>query len=288
MFSASRKKIVADYVRMSAGTCLMAVAITSIYDAAGMVVGGFSGLAILLKHLAETYFSWELPLWSTTLVLNIPVFAAGWRIKGTRFMERTAFATVMLSFWLYVLPHWNLALGDYMLASIYGGVLTGTGLALVFYAHGSTGGTDLLAAILQCKFRRWSVAQILQLLDGVIILAGIFWFGWRAGLYAVIAVVITSELTDTILEGTRYARAVFVITNKSREVSQAIMNGIHRGVTGIDAVGMYSGESHRMLYCVVSKKQIVDLKQVIAACDPEAFVIVTDAREVLGEGFLEF
>lgn len=288
MFSASRKMIVSDLIRMIAGTCLMAIAITSIYDTAGMVVGGFSGLAILLKRLAETYFSWKLPLWRTTLLLNIPVFVAGWRMKGAHFIKRTAFATVMLSFWLCILPHWNLTMGDYMLASIYGGVLTSIGLALVFMSHGSTGGTDLLAALIGCKFRQYSMAQILQVLDGAIILAGMFWFGWRAGLYAVIAVVITSELTDAILEGTRYARAVFVITNKSREVSQAIMKGLRRGVTGIDAVGMYSGENHRMLYCVVSKKQIIDLKQVIAECDPGAFVIVTDAREVLGEGFLEF
>lgn len=288
MCSASRKMLAADLIRLTIGTAFMAVAITSIYDPAGMVVGGFSGLAILLKRLAETYFSRELPLWSTTLLLNIPVFAAGWRVKGKQFIKRTAYATIMLSFWLYVLPCWNLSMGDYMLASIYGGALTGVGLALVFQARGSTGGTDLLASLLQKRFRRYSVAQILQVLDGAIILAGVFEFGWRAGLYAVIAVVITSELTDAILEGTRYARAVFVITNKSYQVSQAIMKELRRGVTEIAGVGMYSGQPHPILYCVVSKKQIVDLKQIIQESDPEAFVIVTDAREVLGEGFLEF
>ncbi|MBR1390153.1 MAG: YitT family protein [Lachnospiraceae bacterium] len=288
MFFGLRKSCIKDYLEITAGTCLMGIAVASIYDPLGMVVGGFSGIAILVKHIAEQNFYWNVPLWLTNLLLNIPVFGAGWHIKGFRYIKKTAFATGMLSFWLWILPHWNLAQGDYMLAAIYGGVFSGVGLAMVFLAHASTGGTDMVATLLQTRFRRYSISQILQVLDGAVVIGGIFLFGWRAGLYAVIAVFAAAGLTDMILEGNKYAKAVFIITEHADEVSQAVMQKLHRGVTEIEAKGMYSNRMHPMLYCVVAKKQIVDLKQVILETDREAFVIVTDAREVLGEGFLEF
>lgn len=210
------------------------------------------------------------------------------KIKGKRFVGRTAAATVLLSFWLYILPMWNLTQGDYMLSAIYGGAISGIGIGLVLLGKATTGGTDMVAALIQHYLRHYTVVQIMLLLDGAIVLFGVAAFGVQSALYAVVAIFITSKLSDALMEGLKYSKAVFIISEKSHEVAQALMQELNRGVTGIPVNGMYSGEKKQMLYCVVSKKEIVELKDLVIRLDREAFVIVTDAREVLGEGFLEY
>ncbi len=282
-----RPKLV-TYLLLVVGTGLMAFGIQCIYDPAGLVVGGFTGVAIIIKQLTLFKITGGIPLWLTNLVLNIPVFVLGYKIKGMRFVGRTAVATVLLSFWLYVLPNWDVASGDYTLAAIYGGVISGVGIGLVLLAKATTGGTDMVAVLVQHYLRHYSVVQIMVVLDGLIVLLGIFVFGIQQALYAVVAIYVTSKVSDALLEGLKYSKAVFVITSDPDAVASVIMKELGRGVTGISATGMYSGESKNMLYCVVSKKEVVDLKDIVIRLDKEAFVIVTDAREVLGEGFLEY
>lgn len=277
-----------DYLCMLAGTALMAIAILSIYDPVGMVVGGFTGIAIITKQLTQEAIPGGVPLWLTNLVLNIPVFLFSLKIKGKRFIARTVVATLMLSFWLYILPNWDVAQGDYMLAAIYGGAISGIGIGLVFVAKATTGGTDMVAALIQHYVRHYSIVQIMLVLDGIIILCGVAAFGMKPALYAIVAIFITSQVSDALMEGIKYSKAVFIITDYSEEVARAIMDEMDRGITGIHAKGMYSKDERDMLYCVVSKKEIVDLKEIIMRIDNSAFVIVTDAREVLGEGFLEY
>ena len=178
--------------------------------------------------------------------------------------------------------------GDYTLASVYGGVITGVGIGLIFLARATTGGTDMVAALIQSKLRHHSIAQIMQVLDGIIVIFGLYLFGIQRGLYAIVAIFIVSKVSDALLEGFKFSKAVFIITDKSDEVARKIMEQLNRGVTGLNATGMYSGSSKCMLYCVVSKKEIVDLKELVLDTDEAAFVIVTDAREVLGEGFQEY
>lgn len=283
-----KRPLWADVILMMIGTGLMALAIQCIYDPAGMVVGGFTGIAIVVKQLTAEKIPGGVPLWLTNLLLNIPVFLMALKIKGKRFVGRTAAATVLLSFWLYVLPMWNLTQGDYMLSAIYGGAISGAGIGLVLLGKATTGGTDMVASLIQHYLRHYSVVQIMMILDGVIILFGVAAFGIQSALYAVVAIFITSKLSDALMEGLKYSKAVFIISNKADEVAKTLMQELNRGVTGIHASGMYSGERKNMLYCVVSKKEIVELKDIVIRLDQEAFVIVTDAREVLGEGFLEY
>jgi uncharacterized membrane-anchored protein YitT (DUF2179 family) len=283
-----KRPLWADVILMILGTGLMALAIQCIYDPAGMVVGGFTGIAIVVKQLTAERISGGVPLWLTNLILNIPVFLMALKIKGKRFVGRTAVATVLLSFWLYVLPMWNLTQGDYMLSAIYGGAISGAGIGLVLLGKATTGGTDMVASLIQHYLRHYSVVQIMMILDGIIILFGVAAFGIQSALYAVVAIFITSKLSDALMEGLKYSKAVFIISNKADEVAKTLMRELSRGVTGIHASGMYSGERKNMLYCVVSKKEIVELKDIVIRLDREAFVIVTDAREVLGEGFLEY
>ena len=175
-----------------------------------------------------------------------------------------------------------------MLSAIYGGAISGAGIGLVLLGKATTGGTDMVASLIQHYLRHYSVVQIMMILDGIIILFGVAAFGIQSALYAVVAIFITSKLSDALMEGLKYSKAVFIISNKADEVAKTLMRELSRGVTGIHASGMYSGERKNMLYCVVSKKEIVELKDIVIRLDREAFVIVTDAREVLGEGFLEY
>lgn len=276
-----------DYLFIFMGTGIMALAIQCIFEPIGLVTGGFSGIAIIIRKMTAGIVEGGVPLWLTNIALNVPVFIAALIIKGRKFLGRTVIGTVLLSFWLYVIPQVDLTQGDYMLSSVFGGVITGIGIGFVLLAKATTGGTDMVSALIQKYVRHYSVVQILQVIDGMVVLAGLYVFGLKPALYAIVAIFITSKVSDALMEGMKYSKAAFIITDCYKEIADAIMTQLDRGLTGLDATGMYSGDKKTVLYCVVSKKEIVELKDIVAKIDPKAFVIVTDAREVFGEGFLE-
>lgn len=276
-----------DYLFIFMGTGIMALAIQCIFEPIGLVTGGFSGIAIIIRKMTAGIVEGGVPLWLTNLALNVPVFIAALIIKGRKFLRRTVIGTVLLSFWLYVIPQVDLTQGDYMLSAVFGGVITGIGIGFVLLAKATTGGTDMVSALIQKYVRHYSVVQILQVIDGMVVLAGLYVFGLKPALYAIVAIFITSKVSDALMEGMKYSKAAFIITDYYKEIADAIMTQLDRGLTGLDATGMYSGDKKTVLYCVVSKKEIVELKDIVAKIDPKAFVIVTDAREVFGEGFLE-
>ncbi|MCI8890662.1 MAG: YitT family protein [Eubacterium sp.] len=276
------------YLLIAAGTGIMAFAIKSTFDPIGLVTGGFTGIGIMLRRLTLDVWDGGIPIWLTNLVLDVPLFLLAWRLKGKRFIGRTIAASLLLSFWLGVIPDCDLAGGDYLLAAVYGGVLMGAGIGLVLSAQVATGGTDLIATLLHIRLRAYSIAQILQIIDGVIIIAGIYVCGIRASLYAVFAVYITSRVSDLITEGGKFSKAVYIISDQYEQIADAVLHQMNRGTTLLPAVGMYRSEERNMLFCVVSKKEVVVLKEFIKQIDVHAFVIVTDVREVLGEGFLEY
>ena len=276
-----------DYLFIFMGTGIMALAIQCIFEPIGLVTGGFSGIAIIIRKMTAGIVEGGVPLWLTNLALNVPVFIAALIIKGRKFLGRTVIGTVLLSFWLYVIPQVDLTQGDYMLSAVFGGVITGIGIGFVLLAKATTGGTDMVSALIQKYVRHYSVVQILQVIDGMVVLAGLYVFGLKPALYAIVAIFITSKVSDALMEGMKYSKAAFIITDYYKEIADAIMTQLDRGLTGLDATGMYSGDKKTVLYCVVSKKEIVELKDIVAKIDPKAFVIETAAREVFGEGFLE-
>lgn len=275
-----------EYLLIIIGTGLMATAITSCFDAAGMVTGGFSGIAIIVKAGTKGLYGNGVPLWVTNLVLNVPVFILAAKIKGFSFVKKALMGDISLTVWLAVLPAWKLS-EDILLAALYGGILQGVGIGLVFLGGGTTGGTDLLAAIIQKYMKHYSIAQVMQFVDGAVVVAGMYVFGVERALYAIIAVYLVTKVSDGIIAGLKFSKAVYIITDKPDEVSRMVMEDIDRGITGIRAKGMYSGNDKLMLFCVVGKKELVHLKEMIDEIDPKAFVIVGDAREVHGEGFIE-
>lgn len=283
-----RRSAVFDYLLILIGTGLMAFSIQCIYDPINLVTGGFTGLAIIIKAVTEKIWEGGIPLWFTNTILNIPVFLAGFRIKGKHFVWRTFIGTMLLSVWLYILPAIDLTQSDYTLAAVFGGVIYGCGIGLILLAKTTTGGTDMVATLIQHYMRHYSIVQIMLLLDGLIILIGLFVFGIRTALYAVVSIFIASKVSDGLMEGFKFSKAAYIITEQYELVAQRILEELDRGVTGLQAKGMYSGDEKCMLYCVVSKKEIVMVKELVAEVDPRAFVIVNDAREVLGEGFQEY
>lgn len=281
------KTLCRDLLLITAGTALMAFSIASIFEPVSLITGGFSGLAIIIKQMTESLIPGGVPLSVTNLSLNIPVFLIAIRLKGFRYLIRTACATLLLSFWLSVLPVVPLAEGDLMLSALYGGIFMGVGIGLVFVTQATTGGTDLIAALIQHFMRHYSISSIMWVLDTAIVLLGAYLFGLPMTLYAVIAIYLTSKISESIIEGLKFSKAAFIITDRPSELAALLMEELDRGVTGLNATGMYSGEAREMLLCVVSKKEIVRLKELARECDPGAFVIVSDVREVLGEGFIE-
>lgn len=284
----NKKSALWDYVFIIVGTGLLALSIQCLYDPVSLVTGGFTGLSIVIKDMTQGIIPGGMPLWLTNLLLNIPVFLIAYKVKGKSFIFRTVIGTALLSAWLYVIPMVDLSQGDYFLAAVFGGCVGGLGMGLILLAKATTGGTDMVATIIQHYVKHYSIVQIMQVLDGLIVLVGLYVFGLYAGLYSIIAIVITTKISDMVMEGFKFSKAAFIITDKYDIVANRILKELDRGVTGLYAKGMYSGQDKCMLYCVVSQKEIVEVKEIVAEVDPNAFVIVSDAREVLGEGFLEY
>ncbi len=276
-----------QYLMIMAGTSLMALAIKGIYDPVSLITGGFSGIAIIIKNLTSHIMGEGIPLWLTNLLLNVPLFLVAVRIKGWHYIAKTCFATIWLSVALLYIPEMNLMPDDIFLASIFGGVISGAGIGLVLLADATTGGTDTMAAIIQHYMRHYSIARIMQILDGLIVLAGAWVFGLNKTLYAIICIYLVAKVSDGLLEGLKFSKMAYIISDSYKEIAEQILKELDRGVTGLDAVGMYSGNQKRMLICVVSKKEIVKLKEIVKKIDKNAFMTVSDAREVFGEGFIE-
>lgn len=282
-----RKPLWLEYLMIIVGTGLMSLAINSVFDASGMVTGGFSGIAIIIKAWTKGMVNGGIPLWVTNCVLNIPLFFIAWRVKGFSFIKKAILGEISLSVWLAIQPVFHLAGDDLLLAALYGGVIQGVGIGLVFLGGGTTGGTDMMAAIIQNFLQHYSISQIMQIIDGAVVVVGMYVFGIHKALYAIIAVYLVTKVSDGLIEGLKFSKAAYIITEKPEEIAGMIMEDLDRGATGINVKGMYSGQDKLMLFVVVNKKEIVMLKEKVDEIDPQAFVIVTDAREVHGEGFIE-
>ena len=269
------------------GTFIMAAAVNLVYEPMNMVVGGVSGLSIVVKELTGKFLKGGIPIWLTTALVNVPLFLIAIKVKGTSFIKKTLLATLSFTIALAVFPSYNIMNQDSLLAALFGGILSGTGLGLVFWSGGSTGGTDLLGAIIQYYFPHFSVAKLLLMIDSSIIILGAFIFGINNALYAIITAYIMTKVMNSILEGMNFAKLAYIISDEHEQVATHILEKIGRGATFIQAEGGYTKKEKRMLMCVVSGKQIVKLKETIAEIDPNAFLIISDAREVFGEGFIQ-
>ena len=288
LIESSRAIRIRDYLFITAGTCLMAVSTNLFYSPADMIPGGFTGLAIIIRAVTQRLYPGGVPLWLTNLVLNIPLILFSIRLRGWKFMRRTLLAAALFSFHLFWIPELPLTTEDLFLTSIFGGALMGFGLALVFTGRATTGGTDTLAALLQRLIPHVPVSRILPFLDGGIIALSAWIFGIPLTLYAIVSVVLAGKISDEFTSGVKNARLALIISDHYSEIALEIMRDLNRGVTRLDGSGMYTGSSRPVLMCAVSKKEIVHLRERVSEIDPAAFMILMDASEVRGEGFLPY
>jgi len=286
----SKRSTLRDYLLILTGTFLMGVAINLIYEPMELVTGGVTGLGIIIKHFTAGRIDLGgegIAIWITNLLFNIPVFLISLKVFGFRYIAKTLFATLALSGFLAVLPSFSLFEGDYILSVIFGGLLSGAGIGLVLLTMATTGGTDMLGMLIRHKNPHLTVPQIIFVLDGLIVLTGAVVFGIKAALYATIAVYITSKVSDNLLDGLKFAKCAYIISDLADDIAEEILVELDRGVTGLNGEGMFSHLDKKVLYCVVSRKEMVRVLDIVYKHDPTAFVTISDVREVWGEGYGE-
>lgn len=275
-------KIIWDYMTLIIGGILCGISISLVLLPVKLTTGGFSGIATIM------YFLFEIPAETGLLLLNIPAFLITGKILGLRYGLRSLVGTLCCSLGVIIGEMIPVLTTDFMLAALYGGLLSGLGMALTYRAGGSTGGTDLIARLVHEKKQHINMGEILLVVDGIIIAALAFIFKEiEIGLYSMVAAFVMTKMIDLILEGADFAKAVFIITNKDGEIAEYIHNDLKRTSTKIRATGTYTNTEKNILMCVVNKKQIPRLKARIAEIDGEAFTIVTTVTEAIGQGFKE-
>lgn len=242
--------------------------------------GGFSGIATLVHYL------FNVPAGIVTLVLNIPLFLVAIKMLGIQYSFRAFASMLSLSLALTITERWNPLTSDLILASIFGGAIVGVGLALSLRGEATTGGTDLIAKLIQVKKPYLNLGEILLIIDGLIIAISSFTFeSIEVALYSGIAVFVMTKIMDLILEGGGYAKAMFIITDKEEEISEYIINEVQRSATKIEAQGIYSKKDKNILLCVANKREIPKIKNKIKEIDRGCFIIITTVTEAIGTGF---
>ena len=272
-----------DLAGITLGALITVMALNMFLIPNKIAAGGTSGLATVLHHV----FNW--PAGLIMLSLDIPLLLAGIKVLGASFGIYTFYCAVLLSVSVDQLaPYMPVLTQDLLLSSIYGGVLSGIGIGVVFRFGGTTAGTGVVAAIVN-KLSGISVGTALLGADFfVITLAGLLFRSAELPLYGLISLFVTAKVIDLVQEGWSTAKAFFIISPNNDAISQAIINEIGRGVTRLQAKGGYTGNDTETLFCVVSTREVSKMKDLVYRFDKRAFVIVADAHEVLGEGFKEF
>jgi uncharacterized membrane-anchored protein YitT (DUF2179 family) len=273
-----------DYGVILFGDILQALAMALFLVPGSLAAGGLSGAA----QIVNRFTGW--PIGVMVIAANIPLFWLGWRfLGGRRFMFRTIFAVVTYAVLLDIsLLFPGLAQGltpnDPLLNALYGGVLGGVGMGLVFRGQGTSGGTDILARLLG-QWRGIPLSQSYLLTDAVIVLLAGLAFSWELALYALISLYVSGLAAEVVTEGAAVVRAATIISARPNKVAQQITREMQRGVTMWPGVGMYSGQVRHVLFCAVSRAEVGQLKTILHEADPEAFVVIGQAHEALGEGF---
>ncbi|MFC4102034.1 YitT family protein [Paenibacillus xanthanilyticus] len=260
------------------GSFIIAVSFNIFLVPLGIASGGVSGISILVERLTD------IPPAYTQWALNVPLFLLGLWLLGRRFALKTALGSFILPLFVLLTSHWEAPTDNAMLASIYGGIGVGAGLGLVFRGRGSTGGLDLAAQLLH-KFTGIRLGLAVACFDGLVIIAAGLIIKPENALYALVGLFVTSKTIDFIQSGFSMSKVAFVVSNHSDTIAQVVLHDLDRGLTKLGARGGYTDAERTVLMIVVSQGEVSRLKQLVRAADPDAFVIISDTAEVVGQGF---
>jgi uncharacterized membrane-anchored protein YitT (DUF2179 family) len=281
------KKYFTDFLIIILGTTIVTFALKYILDPAGLVTGGVSGLAIVIRYLSATYCPWEIPLWVSNVILNVPIFLFAIYTDGGRRIIRTALAWVIMSFELAVFPDFTFISDNLLLTSLYGGICFGVGTGLLLTAHATSGGTDMLGNTISKYLRHISVGRLIEILDGIVVICGAVVFNMEHTLYAIISVFVMGRVTDYMVDRGKKAKIALIISKHPDEISSRILETMDRGVTSVPGIGEYSKEAKKVLVCVCTKRDIPEMKDIVKEIDSKAFFVVGNINEAMGEGFVE-
>ncbi|MFC7688210.1 YitT family protein [Ureibacillus sp. GCM10028918] len=276
--SNSTKDIIQEYIYVLLGAAVIAFGFNAFLFPNQVASGGVSGISTILNGL----FGWNAGI--VQYAFNIPLFIAGVFFLGKNFGLKSFVGTLALPFFVIVFADIGALTTNALLAALFGGIIVGLGIGFVFKGNASTGGTDLLAQIIT-KYTGLTLGTSVLFIDGIIAISAALVFDLEKGLYALIGLFVTTKTIDIVQLGFSQSKMVYIISNKQDEIRDAIYADIDRGVTKVPAFGGYTGEERLMLMVVVYQSEFTKLKQIIKTVDPTAFVIVSDAYEVLGEGF---
>ncbi len=275
-------KTVREYLVVLLGALVQAFALRLFLVPGQLVSGGISGAAQIINHFVS------FPIGLMVLIGNIPLFILGWRfLGGPRFALRTAVAVGAFALFtdllVFIIPPQGMT-QDNVLNALFGGVLLGVGLGLVYRGGGTSGGSDILGRILNDRLGI-SISQAYLITDTIVVLAGGFAFSWENALYGMVVIYVSGLAAEMVSEGSAIFRTAIIISEKSELISNEIMAVLSRGVTVLSGRGAYTGTDKPVLYCVITRAEVNQLKQVVKDIDPRAFMVIGVTHEALGEGF---
>ncbi len=286
------KKWFISYSLIVIGSIILAAGFVFFISPYKIVPGGVYGIAIVIHYLTEGVFKWAptgLPIGLMGLIMNIPLTIIGIRILGPRFGVKTVVGFVLTSVFMdaitYLFGEAPLVAGDALLSSVFGGVLIGLGLGLIFKSKATSGGSDIVAMII-ARYTKMPLGQLMIYVDSAIVLIGLLVFAdWKIPLYSWIVIYITGKTIDIVLQGMSVDKTLFIISDKFEQIRDRIINDLNRGGTYIPGKGMYNGSDKTIIFTVVNRREMALLEEYIHEIDPTAFLTVLEANEILGEGF---
>ena len=276
------KNLLYSALKTCVGTAIMSISTCFFLLPNQLSVGGFSGIGTL------GYYFLNIPVGTTVLILNIPLFIISFFKNGKKFFLISVFGTVLLSLFINLFQNFSISANSKFLACIYGGILSGIGSSIVLQAKASTGGSDLLAQIIKSYKPNIKTGSVIVAFDAIVVLASTIIFGKiEIGLYSAIAIFVMGKVLDIFFEGINFSKMLIIISPKYNEISYEISKKIKRGTTAIYGKGMYKQDEKNLILCVASRREIAEIRKIINIIDKKAFIIITNVREVYGNGFKE-
>lgn len=276
------KETAKKYSIITLGSAMLGFGISCFMAPNNIISGGVSGIATVVNHFTG------FPLGVFALLLNIPIFVWGIIKLGKSLGAATLYGTVTLSVFIDLFAVVGPVTDDILLATLFGGLICGVGHGIGLYVGATTGGVDIVAKIVQLWFRHMQLGKLLLFIDVVVItFAMLIYRNFNIGLYSIVCLWLTTVSIDTILEGFNFGKLIFVISDYSDEIAKVINNNMERGATFLHGYGSYTGNPKNIIMCTIKKREIPVVKDIIKSYDKNAFVLITDVREVLGEGFLK-
>lgn len=269
-----------DIIAIAVGTIIMAFGISLFLLPNKLSSGGFAGLATIV------YYLFKVPMGTTNLLLNIPLFIIAWYKIGKKFFIKSIIGTIGLSVFMDFFDRFNSLTEDRFLACIYGGIIVGLGMAIIFKFNSSTGGTDLISNIAKEFNSNLRLSEVVVIIDIIVVALNMLVFKEiEIGLYSAITIYLIGKIIDILFEGIYFTKLIYIVSDKNGEIAKSIGDEIRRGTTGLYGKGMYTNKEKLILICAAARRDVVKVKTAAKKIDPQAFIVISNSREVFGMGF---